>query len=323
MVSSISIVRSIVEHLTTEGIIRGLIVVPSHERRQLEMFHPEGVGGTIAREIAAQAQGANGLSKLARSVLARTVAARVGTEHGVVVCCDEHDGVSIKVPTAEGPVSQEFTPGVQLEFGEPFEADENYCPKCALMQELGGEQRFECHHLNRPAVYTLALSSDEVQHTCAAWQGQGGCYTDECNTPEALRKTLNEAAAKLPRDGCTVSLEIELWNAGPGTGKSYMIQQMARADRDVVVAPFRALNASYPIKHFRFFTTHRALSHIVGNFDTLYVDEFTCFDFRVVIAIAFNHGVNKVVLVGDPMQNIIRPEHGWYADASGFPSCRV
>ena len=169
-----------------------------------------------------------------------------------------------------------------------------------MMQELGGEQRFECRHLNRPAVYTLALSSDEVQHTCAAWQGQGGCYTDECNTPEALRKTLNEAAARLPRDGCTVSLEIELWNAGPGTGKSYMIKQMYRQGRDVVVAPFRALNATYPAPHFRYFTTHRALSHIVGNFDVLYVDEFTCFDFRVVIAVAFNHGVSKIVLVGDP-----------------------
>ena len=84
--ANLSMVRSIVEHFTTEGIIRGLVVVPPHERRQLEMFHPEGVGGTV-REIAAQAQGTNGLSKLARSVLARTVAARIGTEHGVVTVC--------------------------------------------------------------------------------------------------------------------------------------------------------------------------------------------------------------------------------------------
>ena len=71
---------------------------------------------------------------------------------------------------------------------------------------------------------------------------------------------------------------------------------------------------TYPAPHFRYFTTHRALSHIVGNFDVLYVDEFTCFDFRVVIAVAFNHGVSKIVLVGDPKQNVIRPEYGWYAD---------
>ncbi|CAE7906782.1 unnamed protein product, partial [Symbiodinium microadriaticum] len=85
-------------------------------------------------------------------------------------------------------------------------------------------------------------------------------------------------------------------------------------DRDFVVALFRALNAVYPAAHFMGYTTHRALSHIVGNLNVLYVDEFTCFDFRVVIALALNHGVNKVVLVGDLKQNLIRPAHGWYAD---------
>ena len=306
--ANISKVRSLVEHLTAEGIIRGLVVVPPYERRQVEFFHPEGVGGTVAREIAAQADNGNRLTKAGRALLARTAAARVGSEHGVVVSSNDQDGVTLSIPTAAGPVTQEFAPAVELEFGEPFEADEHYCPRCAVMQELGGEQRFVCKHLNRPTVYCLHLTEDDVAQTVADWQGQGGCYTDDCQTPEALRKTLNEAAARLPRDGCSINVEVELWNAGPGTGKSYMIKQMYQHDTEVIVAPFRALNATYPAPHFRYFTTHRALSHIVGNFDTLYVDEFTCYDFRAVIALAFNHGVRRIVLVGDPMQNVIRPE---------------
>ena len=181
------------------------------------------------------------------------------------------------------------------------------------MHELGGEQKFVCHHLNRPTVHAMYLTEDDVQQTSAAWQGQGGCCTHECMMPEALRKTLNEAAAKLPRDGCKVAVELELWNAGPGTGT-----QMHRRDHDVVVSPFRAPSAVYPGPHFRYFTTHRALSHIVGNFHVLYVDEFTGYDFRAVIALAFNHGVSKIVLVGDPMQNRIRPDHGWYAEGHIF-----
>ncbi|CAE7656833.1 unnamed protein product, partial [Symbiodinium sp. CCMP2592] len=157
--SNISMVRSLVEHLTAEGIIRGLVVVPPYERRQVEFFHPEGVGGTVAREIAEQAENSSRLSK--------SVAARVGSEHGVAVSANEHDGVVVTIPTADGPVSQEFTPAVQLEFGEPFEADEHYCPRCAVMQELGGEQRSICKHLNRPTVYGLHSTQDDVAQTAA------------------------------------------------------------------------------------------------------------------------------------------------------------
>ena len=56
--------------------------------------------------------------------------------------------------------------------------DENYCPKCAIMHELGGEQQLGCNHLNRPTIYTLTLPADDVQAACADWRSQGGCFTD-------------------------------------------------------------------------------------------------------------------------------------------------
>ncbi|CAE7947162.1 Parg [Symbiodinium sp. KB8] len=97
-------------------------------------------------------------------------------------------------------------------------------------------------------------------------------------------------------------------------GSRKAINMIKRVGRAVLKKAKTNPLQTYPAPHFRYFTTHRALSHIVGNFDVLYVDEFTCFDFRVVIAVAFNHGVSKIVLVGDPKQNVIRPEYGWYAD---------
>ena len=71
----------------------------------------------------------------------------------------------------------------------------------------------------------------------------------------------------------------------PGTRKSYMIKQMHRHDMDVVISPFRALNAVYPAGQFASFTAHRSLTHNPGTIDTVYCDEFTVFDFRAMVAL--------------------------------------
>ena len=107
----------------------------------------------------------------------------------------------------------------------------------------------------------------------------------------------------MPRDGRAPVVKVELWSAGPGTGKSYMIKQMYCHDTEVIVGPFRALNAVYPAGEFSYYTTHRSLTHIQGTVDTVYCDEFTVYDFRAIIALCHSKSVNRVVLVGDPVQN--------------------
>ena len=90
-------------------------------------------------------------------------------------------------------------------------------------------------------------------------------------------------------------LQIELWNAGPGTSKSYMIKKMFRKHKDIIVKPFRAPNSMYPPPAYDYVAAHRVLFSVVGLFDTL---EFTMFDFRAGVALAVNEGSARSCLRG-------------------------
>ena len=121
--------RSLVEHLTTEGIMEFLVIFPSWEREQYERCHADGDTGIVAFEIASRPEAGASLPHAARALHARASAARVGSQHGVVVSSSPGEGIVVQVPTSEVAVQQRFCPTVRLAFGEPHQSDDHFCPR--------------------------------------------------------------------------------------------------------------------------------------------------------------------------------------------------
>lgn len=187
------------------------------------------------------------------------------------------------------------------------------CSFCSGLKDRLGSQLVSCGY--RPdSTVEWSMSSEEL----AAFKNEMITASTDPTCAEGLAKTLKEAIEAVPSTGFTWRGRLELVKAGPGCGKSYVAR--ALYDDDVMIyAPFSKLRADYMSQtredgtmfDMLFKTTHKGLSG--RGKAKIYVDEWTCMDWRAMVIALHNNGSKSVSLFGDRLQTCIQPGEGVFS----------
>nr|QUW17250.1 replication-associated protein [Rice stripe necrosis virus] len=178
------------------------------------------------------------------------------------------------------------------------------CMVCTMLNGNAGSQVIECHH-KLDSSYTFEMSQKEIDDLRNDMLQESNLQGNEFG---ALLKRVRKL---IPIAPFKKTVRLEYIKGGPGTGKSFLIRALADPVRDLVVAPFLKLRSDYqnqgPVggeTTWNFHTQHKALEQS-GKL-TIFVDEFTAYDWRLLAVLVHRCGAETVYLVGDEQQTGIR-----------------
>jgi hypothetical protein len=182
------------------------------------------------------------------------------------------------------------------------------CDLCNFLLPRLGKQKVKCECEGRPTEVTFSLRQEELTNL-------ENELIDTDNDPMGLAKIKDRAKLALPKSAFSKTVKIHYIRGGPGTGKSYVIRQLA-TERDLIVSPLVKLRTDYvnlvrpdgSKYDLNFATTHRALEK--KNCPRVFLDEYTLFDYRYLACLLHNTGADELYLAGDHAQTHIQSEHG-------------
>jgi hypothetical protein len=221
----------------------------------------------------------------------------------------------IKYPEHMGTIDQfarvqnQFKPNpIDFYTSEPNEEDKPDCPTCLELSGKMGEQKMRCMHKDF-SDHDFEMTTDELQTFRAE-------LLDTDKDPPGLKAVKERCLSLLPQVGFKVTCRVEYLFGGPGTGKSYLLRALSDEGTTLVLAPFTKLAADYTnlrkedgsVYDLAFKTTHRSLD-LTGK-ETIMVDEFTAFDYRLLACAVYRNAAKTVWLAGDIKQTGLRDDEG-------------
>jgi hypothetical protein len=186
---------------------------------------------------------------------------------------------------------------------------DNACDVCATLAPRLGKQRVICECDGKETEHEFSLDQSDLNTI-------ENTLIDDDNDPAGLAQVKARAKANLPAGPFSRKVKVNYIRGGPGTGKSYIIRQLAD-ERDLILSPLVALREDYinltrdgtkERYNLDFATTHRAMEKV--NKRRIFLDEFTLFDYKMLACIVHNTSAEEVFFVGDHEQTHIQVEHG-------------
>ena len=165
---------------------------------------------------------------------------------------------------------------------EPESRVETDCPSCAALYSRGSKQQVWCCHGGQCQKFWFCMTPDEVS-----------AYHKELKTNEGdnncLHQLMKRAAGNFsPELPVAHQCDVEYFAAGSWVREKLRCVSIYR-DGDMIVAPLKKLMEDYDPKKYRFYTTHRGIAtDEARSVNTLWVDEFTLFDYRALCIILFS-----------------------------------
>lgn len=192
----------------------------------------------------------------------------------------------------------------------PYEGDIPSCPVCFELMGKLGDQHLTCN-FNQGSAVELELNDQQINKFKTDLLAN-----DE--DPAGLKAVKERCLKAMPTTGFKRKVFINLIEAGPGCGKSYLIRQLATTT-DLILAPFTKLKADYMDLNsddgekydLNFKTAHRAME--TRGCRRIFVDEFTSMPYEFLACVAEVNGAEEIFLVGDTKQTkVLEPTEGLY-----------
>jgi len=184
------------------------------------------------------------------------------------------------------------------------------CPFCLDMMGRLGKQIISCEH-REDTFIEISLTDDEVHK----FKTQ---LMDDDHDPPGLKAVKSAAKECCPLTGFKHRVKIHYIFGGPGTGKSYIIKELADPHKDLVFAPFTKLKTDYmgveqddgTVADLNFKTQHRAMT--TKGHKRIFVDEFTSISYEFLACVIYLNQAEEVYLFGDHKQTKVMAEEGIY-----------